>query len=246
MTRPKEFYLPKTSKNIEGWGETKLFMGVFLHMYSPTENIVSSEFWSMSYGMFLSNSKLLFSWCNNCYNWFLHALPVDTVLILTTGIPSLYRPLTIHRVQMYKQFLKTIISNRPYSSPHSRYYLECWFHFLFDNSSPHPTFPFSLVIFTCGYSTTSWYLTCFPRGRGGNTFTTKYERSITNVVISWQLLFFAGLSHEKNLHKMRVLTFMSLGETQSEVKFDDLCKELNIGLDEVEDFVIEGTKNMHY
>lgn len=45
---------------------------------------------------------------------------------------------------------------------------------------------------------------------------------------------------------MRVLTFMSLGETQSEVKFDDLCKELNIGLDEVEDFVIEGTKNMHY
>ena len=41
---------------------------------------------------------------------------------------------------------------------------------------------------------------------------------------------------------MRVLTFMSLGETKSEVKFEDLCKELNFGLDEVEAFVIEGTK----
>ena len=40
---------------------------------------------------------------------------------------------------------------------------------------------------------------------------------------------------------MRVLTFMSLGEAKSEVKFDDMCKELNIGLDEIEDFVIEGT-----
>ena len=40
---------------------------------------------------------------------------------------------------------------------------------------------------------------------------------------------------------MRVLTFMSLGETKSEVNFDDLCKELNFGLDDVEAFVIEGT-----
>jgi len=39
---------------------------------------------------------------------------------------------------------------------------------------------------------------------------------------------------------MRVLTFMSLGETKSEVNFDDLCKELSFGLDEVEAFVIEG------
>ena len=45
---------------------------------------------------------------------------------------------------------------------------------------------------------------------------------------------------------MRVLTFMSLGETKSEVMFDDLCKELNFGLDEVEAFVIEGTKNLTY
>lgn len=52
-----------------------------------------------------------------------------------------------------------------------------------------------------------------------------------------------GLSHEKNLHKMRVLTFMSLGETKSEVTFDDLCKELNFGLDEVEAFVIEALRS---
>ncbi|KAL9955539.1 hypothetical protein ACROYT_G036876 [Oculina patagonica] len=52
-----------------------------------------------------------------------------------------------------------------------------------------------------------------------------------------------GLSHEKNLHKMRVLTFMSLGEAKSEVQFDDLCKELNIGLDELEDFVIEALRS---
>ncbi|KAJ7390489.1 Eukaryotic translation initiation factor 3 subunit M [Desmophyllum pertusum] len=52
-----------------------------------------------------------------------------------------------------------------------------------------------------------------------------------------------GLSHENNLQKMRVLTFMSLGEAKSEVKFDDMCKELNIGLDEIEDFVIEALRS---
>ena len=39
---------------------------------------------------------------------------------------------------------------------------------------------------------------------------------------------------------MRVLTFMSLGEAKSEVSFEDLCKELDIGADEIEEFVIEG------
>ena len=54
------------------------------------------------------------------------------------------------------------------------------------------------------------------------------------------LFVFTGLNHEKNLHKMRVLTFMSLGEAKSEVSFEDLCKELDIGSDEIEEFVIEG------
>ncbi|CAH3106685.1 unnamed protein product [Pocillopora meandrina] len=52
-----------------------------------------------------------------------------------------------------------------------------------------------------------------------------------------------GLTHEKNLHKMRVLTFMSLGEAKSEVHFDDLCKELNISVDEIEEFIIEALRS---
>lgn len=52
-----------------------------------------------------------------------------------------------------------------------------------------------------------------------------------------------GLSHEKNLHKMRVLTFMSMGEAKSEVSFDDLSKELNISFEEIEEFVIEALRS---
>lgn len=52
-----------------------------------------------------------------------------------------------------------------------------------------------------------------------------------------------GLTHEKNLHKMRVLTFMSLGEAKSEVHFDDLCKELNISVDDIEEFIIEALRS---
>ena len=33
---------------------------------------------------------------------------------------------------------------------------------------------------------------------------------------------------------------MAIGESKSEVSFDDICKELNIGVDEIEDFIIEG------
>lgn len=58
-------------------------------------------------------------------------------------------------------------------------------------------------------------------------------------------MYCSGLTHEKNLHKMRVLTFMSLGEAKSEVHFDDLCKELNISVDEIEEFIIEGTIFYH-
>lgn len=39
---------------------------------------------------------------------------------------------------------------------------------------------------------------------------------------------------------MRVLTFMSIGEVKSEVSFEDLCKEISIAEDEIEEFVIEG------
>lgn len=52
-----------------------------------------------------------------------------------------------------------------------------------------------------------------------------------------------GLSHEKNLQKMRVLTFMSIGEVKSEVSFEDLCKEISIAEDEIEEFVIEALRS---
>ena len=39
---------------------------------------------------------------------------------------------------------------------------------------------------------------------------------------------------------MRVLTLMSIGESKSEVSFDDLAEEFNISTEEIEEFVIEG------
>ena len=68
---------------------------------------------------------------------------------------------------------------------------------------------------------------------------TEYNLNLEDKYISAYILF-SGLNHEKSLHKMRVLTFMSLGEAKSEVSFEDLCKELDIGADQIEEFVIEG------
>lgn len=48
-----------------------------------------------------------------------------------------------------------------------------------------------------------------------------------------------GLSHEANQHKMRILTFMTMGETQKEISFDTIEKELEIPTEEVESFIIE-------
>ena len=59
-------------------------------------------------------------------------------------------------------------------------------------------------------------------------------------LLFWCIVGFAGLPHEKNLHKMRVLTLMSFGESKSEVSFDDLAEEFNISAEEIEEFVIEG------
>ena len=52
-------------------------------------------------------------------------------------------------------------------------------------------------------------------------------------------LISTGLSHEANQHKMRILTFMSMGETQKEISFDTIEKELEIPPEEVESFIIE-------
>lgn len=50
---------------------------------------------------------------------------------------------------------------------------------------------------------------------------------------------FAGLSHEQNLKKMRLLTFMQLAEGKKEVEFEQIQKEMELNEDDVEDFIIE-------
>lgn len=51
-----------------------------------------------------------------------------------------------------------------------------------------------------------------------------------------------GLSHEQNLKKMRLLSFMQLAESNPEMTFEQLQEELQITEDEVEPFIIEVLK----
>jgi len=50
----------------------------------------------------------------------------------------------------------------------------------------------------------------------------------------------AGLSHEDNMHKMRVLTFVQIAEGKSELSFETIENELQLQPDEVEAFIIDG------
>lgn len=54
---------------------------------------------------------------------------------------------------------------------------------------------------------------------------------------------FPGLSHEQNMAKMRLLTFMGMAVEFKEISFDTMQQELQIGADDVEAFVIDGTNN---
>ncbi|KAK6191351.1 hypothetical protein SNE40_003066 [Patella caerulea] len=49
---------------------------------------------------------------------------------------------------------------------------------------------------------------------------------------------FLGLSHEDNLQKMRVLTFMQTVENRKEIDYSTIEKEMQIDEDEVEEFII--------
>ena len=53
----------------------------------------------------------------------------------------------------------------------------------------------------------------------------------------------SGMSHEKNIDKMRILTLMSLAENNKELPFDTLQKQLKIEADDIESFVIDGKEN---
>ena len=48
------------------------------------------------------------------------------------------------------------------------------------------------------------------------------------------------MNHEKNINKMRILNLMSLAENSKEIPFDLLQKKLQIEIDDIEAFVIDG------
>ena len=54
------------------------------------------------------------------------------------------------------------------------------------------------------------------------------------------MLLHAGLLHEHNMAKMRLLTFMGMAVENKEISFDTMQQELQIGADDVEAFVIDG------
>jgi translation initiation factor 3 subunit M len=51
-----------------------------------------------------------------------------------------------------------------------------------------------------------------------------------------------GLSHEQNMHKMRLLTFMQVAEGKKEIPFELIQQELQIQEDQVESYVIDVLK----
>lgn len=51
-----------------------------------------------------------------------------------------------------------------------------------------------------------------------------------------------GLSHEQNMEKMRLLTFMGMAVENKEILFDTMQQELQLGADDVEAFVIDAVK----
>ncbi|XP_064077264.1 eukaryotic translation initiation factor 3 subunit M-like isoform X2 [Macrobrachium nipponense] len=51
-----------------------------------------------------------------------------------------------------------------------------------------------------------------------------------------------GLDHDANVRKMRLLTFIQMAETQSEMTFEHIMQELQLPSEEVEGFVIEALK----
>ena len=52
--------------------------------------------------------------------------------------------------------------------------------------------------------------------------------------------YISGLSHEENLRKMRLLTFMQMAENKKDIDYDSIQKEMDISEDDVEDFIIDG------
>lgn len=58
------------------------------------------------------------------------------------------------------------------------------------------------------------------------------------------LFFFTGLDHEANVRKMRLLTFIQMAENQTEMSFELIMQELQLGSEEVEGFIIDGKSSL--
>lgn len=52
----------------------------------------------------------------------------------------------------------------------------------------------------------------------------------------------AGLSHEENLRKMRLLTFMQMAETRKDIDYASIQREMDLAEADIEDFLIDGEK----
>ena len=50
----------------------------------------------------------------------------------------------------------------------------------------------------------------------------------------------SGVKHDRNITKMRILTFLQSAENQKEMTFDAIQQQMQITPDEVESFIIEG------
>lgn len=66
----------------------------------------------------------------------------------------------------------------------------------------------------------------------------KLSQQLTTVLLNPVPI--AGLKHEQNLKKMRLLTFMQIAETNKEINFDMIKQELQLDESSVEPFIIDG------
>lgn len=62
------------------------------------------------------------------------------------------------------------------------------------------------------------------------------------IALSFYLPSDLGIKHDRNVTKMRVLTFLQSAENQKEVSFDTIEKEMQISGDEIESFIIEAVR----
>uniref|UniRef100_A0A8C5DIS7 Eukaryotic translation initiation factor 3 subunit M n=1 Tax=Gouania willdenowi TaxID=441366 RepID=A0A8C5DIS7_GOUWI len=68
------------------------------------------------------------------------------------------------------------------------------------------------------------------------------EGELIHDVNSIKCDFVSSLSHEQNMTKMRLLTFMGMAVEFKEISFDTMQQELQIGAEEVEAFVIDAVR----